>query len=498
MRDTTVIPNPERHWQHPLHLGLIFVLLGLLVYRILLIFSYQGEIGGIDNNFVYAVIRGMNGLSLYPDPTAAPYAVNPYSPLYYSVCVTLGKLFALDTREPIHIYWLCRSVSLLCDLIMFVLVFRMIRFRKQIVGSIAFPATVILALLFTYLGYTASRVDSLYLLCYVAAFFYLHTDRSTRPVWRLAVVGFLSAAALFSKQSGLILPLLVAVWLWVTGERKRILYYGLFTLGFILLFFFYYTRFSGERFLLDHTVTGIRNHLDLSWFYVHVFKRTLDSLWVLLLYFPLMIAIRQVRKPKNTSLLALSWVLLIQTGFSLAAALKWGSTPGYFHESFILGLWITAEFLSWHDYEWVRKISRWLLPLFLVFALHVFAQGYLFYIQKRGQQKQVYESQKEIRNWLEGRLGDRMVLDLGQQNQHFFKNLFPSQAAVPNFDIVDCCTLPDGNFDYSALKQDLQSGKIGYLLAPAGEHLSSLWGISLEKYKPDTLLQGQQILRFQE
>ncbi len=493
-----IVNRSTNSWYSPLHLGLALVTLGWLLYRVLLIFSYNGEIGGIDNNFVYAVIRGMNGFPIYPDPEAAPYAVNPYSPLYYSFCIGLGNLFSIDTRDPIHIYLLCRSFSLACDLFTLFLLYRLIRVKKGINGSIAFPATLITGLLLTYLGYTLSRVDSLYLLCYVAVFFFLYSDRQSRPLLRIGVVAFLTAAALFSKQSGLMLPVLVLSWLFFSGEKKRMLPYFLLTTGFIVLFFTYYIRIRGNTFLLDHTFTGISNHLDPAWFYVHVFKRSVDSLWILLLYFPFLLALRRVKNNKESDQRALAMVFLLQTLFSLGTSLKWGSTPGYFHESFLIGTLILAEWLSTKKEEEIFKALRWFMPLFLLFFIHVMAQGYLFFIQDRAEKKVRYEEQKQIRDLLEPRLGDRLVLDLGHQNSNFFKNLFPSQSAVPNFDAVDCCTLPDGNFDYTGLKRDLKNGRIGYLLIPVNEKFESLWGQSLSHYTPDTLLHGQQIYRFRE
>src|SRR5688572_22354684 len=93
----------------------LIILAGLLLYRFLLIFSYNGEVGGIDNNFVYGVMRYMNGYGLYNDPASYPYAITLYSPLYYHICAGIGKLFSVSSEDPIIIYRLCRSVSLVCD-----------------------------------------------------------------------------------------------------------------------------------------------------------------------------------------------------------------------------------------------------------------------------------------------------------------------------------------------------------------------------------------------
>nr|MDP9229217.1 hypothetical protein [Bacteroidota bacterium] len=88
-------------------LSVIFVLLGLFLFRLLLIFSYNAEIGGIDNNFVYGVLQNIKGYDLYTNPEEFPYAITLYSPLYYNVCTVIGKIVHINADEPIHIYQLC-------------------------------------------------------------------------------------------------------------------------------------------------------------------------------------------------------------------------------------------------------------------------------------------------------------------------------------------------------------------------------------------------------
>jgi hypothetical protein len=63
---------------------------------------------------------------------------------------------------------------------------------------------------------------------------------------------------------------------------------------------------------------------------------------------------------------------------------------------------------------------------------------------------------------------------------------------------VYCCTLPDSTFDYSSLQQDLSSGKIVNLLAPQKTILTDIWGISLQNFHKDTIINGYTIYRFRQ
>jgi len=108
------------------------IIICLFTFRFLLIFTYNGEIGGIDNNFVYAVIRSMAGFDIYPNPETFPYAINPYSPLYVNLCSFIGKIFNINIEEPINIYRLCRAVSFTCDILTCIIFYQTIKKTTRI------------------------------------------------------------------------------------------------------------------------------------------------------------------------------------------------------------------------------------------------------------------------------------------------------------------------------------------------------------------------------
>jgi len=469
------------------------IFLGLLLYRFLLLFTYNGEIGGIDNNFIYGVIRAIRGLPLYPDPEQFPYSVNPYSPLYYTVCAALGKLFNLNPAEPHQIFILCRVVSLGCDLLSTFFVLNLV--KKHSRPEIAAPIATLFFLILAYLGYTFSRVDSLYLLFYILFVSQLLSDHSRK---RMIMLALLSALALFSKQTGIVIPVLALGWFWFRGEPKMIVPYLAVSTIFLASIGGIYYSFPGFEHLTDHTIKAINNRLDPSWFYVFIFKRLADSILLLLLYFPLLWSINRLLKKEKKVTRALAFLFITQTLFSLGTSLKWGSTLGYFNESFFLGLLILAWWVQEKSVDYFPRVRGYILPLIWLFSIHTFLQGYLLFLQDQGGKKLIYEEQKAIRDYLVPKLDNRYVLDLGHQNSNFFKTLMPGQLAVPNFDGLDCCTLPDKTFDYENLKDDLSTGLIQYLIVPAGENYPSIWGVSLQAFQKDTLIFGQQILRYQK
>jgi hypothetical protein len=477
----------------------LIILFFLILFRVLLISTYNGEIGGIDNNFVYAVIRSMAGYDIYPDPSSAPFAVNPYTPLYINFCSLLGKIFSLNIKDPINVYRLCRAVSLACDILTCSLFFLTLKNLASLKKEIVLFITVVLASLLCYLGYTYSRADSLFLLMYALTFFVLTTNASNPSLPKIVLLSLLTVACIFSKQNGIILPFLVFIWYLFNNSLNHALMYGaaifLLLTGSILL----YQNTSNHPFFLHHTVHALRNRIDFSWFYVYIFKRLSDSLILLPLYFAAGFSISWLSQNKLKKK-SLSIIFLIQIIFSLGTSLKFGASVGYFNEAYFLGLLIAGIFFSeqavWGQGLTVQKIITWLLPLVILFNIHVLAQGYLFFIQGQDEKRKNYQKQVAVRDYLQPKLNSNHVLNLGNQNTDFFKTLFYKEAVVPNFDAVSCCTLPDKTFDYSLFFDELNTGKINHLLMEEKEILTELWGTSLEHFRKDTSMNGYVIFSF--
>jgi hypothetical protein len=164
---------------------------------------------------------------------------------------------------------------------------------------------------------------------------------------------------------------------------------------------------------------------------------------------------------------------------------------------FIIGHYLSSFEISRQNI-YPGKLLAWLLPLFVLFFIHVCTQGYLFFIQNQDEKKKIYNDQSAIRIYLRPRLEGNYVLNLGNQNGDFFKTLFYKEAVVPNYDVVSCCSLPDKIFDYSTLLNDLQNGKIRYLLIPEKETITEIWGIPLQQFKKDTSINRHVIYKYQK
>ncbi len=148
------------------------VLILLLAERFLIIFSFEGHTAGIDNNFDYPVIRSLAGFSMYPNPSAYPYAVNPYAPLFFIVCKWVAEICNVKASDTINIYRVTRTVALLADTATCILFYFAVQRHTKSRAISAVVAALFFSVL-CYLGYTINRADALFLLFYTITIVFL-------------------------------------------------------------------------------------------------------------------------------------------------------------------------------------------------------------------------------------------------------------------------------------------------------------------------------------
>lgn len=461
------------------------LLICFLLFRVGLVFSYDPEIGGIDNNFVYTVTRMLGGYSMYTNPEEFPFAINLYPPLYFDLCYLTGKVFQVNADNAVAVYRLCRSVSFLCDAGTVTFLFFILRRNLFVRKELAMLIAGLFSCLLAYLGYTFSRCDSLFLFIYAASFFLLTSAGS----WRIRVVILLSilcVACIFSKQNGVLLPAICFLWLWMQGDKKSL---AIFTLSTILIFsavLGLYCFAYGNEIFFANIVKALQNKISWSWFYAYIFKSLVDSLLIIPLLIAISFSVLKVKNWKNNPLPA---IFLIQFFFSLVSALKWGSSLGYFNESFFLvPLVLAGPLKNFEEKSFLHKSGIYTLPFVALFALFVYSQGYLFFLSQQKAKRQEYQNEVQIREYLQPRMKQQFVFNLSNANRTFFKNLFYREMAVPNFDMVDCCTLPDKNFSYQRLEQGFQDGTIQFIIVYKDVEHKDIWGFSLANYSKDTTI----------
>lgn len=483
--------------------GSIATILILVTERLSIVFSYVPQITGIDNNFVYPVIRSLAGQSMYPNPEQYPFVVNPYAPIFFILCKWVALLFKLTADDTISIYRVTRAVALLADALTCLVLFYTLRKIVKLSFKHSLLAVAVFFSVLCLLGYTFNRSDALFLFFYSTAIYFLFGNFSRKPVLQALILAVISIGCIFTKQNGIILLVLIPVWLLLGKKRVSLILFLLFTgilgIGACLYFQYIYTDHN----FLNHVVNALRNHITLRWFYVYIFKGLVNSPLFVLLIVAGVISIKAILEEKYREQANIGIIFIIQLLFSAGLSLKWGSSLGYFNESFLLGIVLIGLYISHLSRPGIREMihaaSIYLFPIALVFTIHIFSQLYLFYINGQAARKQQFNQEHLLSIYIKNHIGttDKYVINMGHPDSDFFKNLLFMQSAAPNMDAVSCCTLPDRTFNYHLLKEGFRNGKIEYIITTGTALPLSIWGMDVSNYKKDTTIGNNSLFKYQ-
>ena len=186
-------------------LMLTIAFISVLLLRIIIVFSYVPETGGVSVNVLFSLVRMMNGYSLYVDPQLPPYSVVQYMPLHYYVVAMFGKLLGLQNN--VHaVSVLNRLLCLAFDLLAFIPVFKILSQLFEIKNKKIIAATC-MSIFLVLPNPNYARVDNLYLLTFMFAVYfilqYLKNQNNQSPKLIYSAVAI--SLAIFTKQSGLFL-----------------------------------------------------------------------------------------------------------------------------------------------------------------------------------------------------------------------------------------------------------------------------------------------------
>jgi hypothetical protein len=315
-------------------------------------------------------------------------------------------------------------------------------------------------------------------------------------------MAFFVTLTIFSKQNGISLLLLVPFWLILKKNFKHALLFFLFTSILSCCAFYYFQYIFTNQVFSDHIFHALKNKIDPHWFYVYIFKLIAESPLILPLIIALGVSMKAIANNLESFIVRLGILFIIQFFFSSALAFKWGSSLGYFNESFLIGFLLISAYVTKYtteeDHKFIRTINTYIYPAFLIFVLHVTLQFYFYFLNDRYKNKIRFDEQVKVSNYIKKEIGnkDNYIINLYSPNSDFFKALLFRVNAAPNFDAVNCCTLPGNLFDYRQLLEGLRNGKILYLIEKEDNKEKALWGVSLDNYKIDTTLFGYTLYKF--
>ena len=206
--------------------GLFFVL--CFFYMVSKRLFYPFELEWLEGYFLSAIVRVINGKTLYPAPneTFVPFL---YPPVYYWVCGLLAKMFG-------PVFWVPRAVSFFSSVLSGLLIYKFV-FIETRSRFVAFTAV---GLFFACYGisdfwYDLARVDSLFLLFLLSGLFLVKYHNSSFYGLFFSII--MLSLAFYTKQAAVFF--IVSCFFYLLRLKKNKAFFFLFLCSFVLLSAFF-------------------------------------------------------------------------------------------------------------------------------------------------------------------------------------------------------------------------------------------------------------------
>ena len=464
------------------------LLIGVGFIRYRLIYLASSDIGGIESNVIYSIQRYMAGYALYASPETAPYSITQYSPLYYRVVAALGLLMHTGPDAILGLYRLSRTVSLVANIVYAVLLFLL---SNRFLANVKLSAVVAITAFVLLPPQSYSRPDSVYSLLVIATLYTvvraIQANKPTPAYYWLTGAVCMAALAIATKQTGIILPLIVAsYYAFFRGEWLKALSIGL-AMGVLSVGFLLGLMPEHDPILLYvNIVKGVNQGLDWPSFKINIIDHYLRT-YSIHNAVGLPLCVWLIRQAKSAHA-CLGWFGLVLFLFSLITSLKWGSALNYFNEYIALTGLVAAIYLQQRIavlYE-LRFVGTLLIFSLIGWAVLPNMPNFNWPLALRSDalSEKPYEQQKEISDYLTDSLNLKPsdFVFVTQYNYTYLNGLLYRNCLIPQQDMVAAVMYPLKKINYAAFDKQISQKRIRFIITRFSETTTLFPGLTLDGY----------------
>ena len=306
----------------------------LLVYRLLICFSFKSELANGESNNVWKAINIASGKHFYNNPEQLPLEVFQYNPISELPIIGAAKFFnSIDVDYVYKVTVAGRCYQFLCTFLLACLIYSISRKIFNIEFRPSLIATLISITMLTSLAYTI-RPDSTMLLflfssVYSFSLFIKHNLRK----WMFFSVVFIVLSFL-AKQDGVFIVVPFSLFLFHIKRYKDLFIFILYFLTILALTVLGLYVVFGDLYFVN-TFLGIKNTMSFPQF-VAVYDRA-NSFFGFFIISGIVLSLFNLFK--GTLLLKLfSFLYLFYFVLSIATSFKLGSWVNYFTPNVILSI----------------------------------------------------------------------------------------------------------------------------------------------------------------
>lgn len=442
-----------------------------LLLRALLAGYYNNNLGGIEPNVIYGIQRILMGQPLYQNPATNTYAVIQYTPFHYYFVAGIAKIVGIHGLNVRGIYMLCRILAILFNLLMIAaaaIIIRSMGFAWKHSLLFAMPVFMVLT------SHFYTRGDSMYLLLFVAAVYFLtaYSKKGQLPYLLLAALS--SALCVITKQTGMLaVGILGFCLLFVERKILHTLLYAAVTFTFALVFMYLFTAGDWHSFYLNGYM-GLKNGTDLSFLYnIFISPFFLDLVpFYVLGGIMVWAAVNQITD-KTFRILAYGAALSFL--FGVVTGLKIGSSNNYLTEFLVLAIMALPSllesdasnkvlFTAFRFSLTVRKYA-WFAFFVLITSKTMGLFTAVFIDKSFKNYRSEYANEELMYTYFKDELKIKNGEHIFFTERRFLDNLFFEYSILPVKDVTTQVYLANpATFDYSGFRSGMNNGLVNYIV----------------------------------
>lgn len=447
-------------WRHLVLLLLGAVFAWNLDLRWQMLYQHRTELGGVEHNVIHGIQKVMLGQDLYEDPERPPFDVIQYTPGYYLLCASVGKIIGLDGNDARSIFLLSRWLSLLLWLVTGALVVAACRAGGATNWSSWFAAGITLCCAWEQ---SFSRMDSLVAATTTATLLCFIRWLVSGGKRMLVIASIAAVAGVFAKQSGIVLLVSPLLYLLFTRNWKALL----IALGSMVLAtavaLVVISSLGTFTAFYQNTVLGLRN--GFSWMlYIDLFNPPTYKYFIGWHVLAVIVTVTGFRS-RSAPLRFMALVLPISLVFALTSGLKYGSRLNYLHESLMLTFIGVAILLPQVAQTQWRNALAWAFAgyglLFSAFRTNSTAAWY-----RVGEPDDPHEqhllNDQAVHAILVNELGLKRDEYVFITYREYLEHLLVGQSLLTQKDIIQFSK--DRLFDYTEFHTCMEDGRVRFVI----------------------------------
>lgn len=343
------------------------ILSAIVIYRVLLCFSYKTELSIGESNNIWNALKAVSGKGIYSNPEKPPFEIFQYTPLSQYPVVVACKFLNSNDKYYIHNILISgRLISLVFNLLSLVLIYKLARTFLNLSATYALILLTTFFSLMTHLSY-AIRPDSMVLLLTLSCLYFFILYFKNNSVISLVLASIFPVLGFYTKQDCVFIIIPCGLFLFVNLEIKKLVRYsGVMILFFIIITYIFYSIYEND-FVISIS-KGLNNGYSVISGY-WVFNRFQQVYHELFFISAVSIAVCLFRYQRSQWIWFFALAGALYLLLALFSSLKAGAWINYYTPFLLFGCFCFVVILQ----EGLSSGSDKVAALFLRFSLIYFA-----------------------------------------------------------------------------------------------------------------------------